>query len=140
MTFLLDTTAISEPTSLLPDAGALGWLAERQSHELFTSVLCIGEVRRGISLLAHSARRTRLETWLDGDVVPGFEDRLLPVTLDVAERWGSLVARLQRGGQAPPLIDSLIAATALVHDLSVVTHNTADFERCGIDVVNPWSA
>lgn len=138
MSLLLDTSAVSELVKKVPDHGVVDWLARQDEETIYLSVLTLGELEKGIAKLRASPRRDQLQRWLRGDVAARFADRLLPVDLSVAVRWGALTADAEKRGVPLPVIDSLIAATALEHGLSVVTRNVADFGRCGVRCVNPW--
>ena len=87
-----------------------------------------------------SNRRAELTAWLEDEIMPWFSDRALPVTLAVAERWGDLAAQCRAKGQPRPIVDSLIAATAATHGLSLATRNVADYEGLGVTILNPWDA
>ena len=101
-------------------------------------MLTLGELEKGIAKLRASARRDRLRTWVTRDLAARFANRLLPIDIPVAARWGTLTGEAEKRGVPLPVIDSLIAATALERGFSVVTRNVADFERCGVMCVNPW--
>lgn len=137
--YLLDTCVFSEIQKPRPDERVLAWMGGQDDRDLLASALTIGEIRRGIARLVPSANRRRLESWVDDTLVPSLEDRILAADLAVAEAWGDLCGESEARGRTLPVLDSLIAATALVHGLAVVTRNGADFERCGVRVVNPWS-
>lgn len=100
--------------------------------------MTIGEICKGIDTLPVSRKRTELQQWLDGDVRHWFAGRILPITEEVAERWGRLAADAKLSGRPLALVDGLIAATALEHDLVLVTRNTRDFANLGVDLLNPW--
>jgi len=136
--YLLDTCVLSELAKPRPDAGVLTWLEEEDEAQLFASVLTLGELEKGIARLPASARRTRIERWVRRDLVARFEGRLLDVDRAVAERWGAISGVSKARGTPLPVIDALIAASALAHGLEVVTRNTTDLERCGARCVNPW--
>jgi predicted nucleic acid-binding protein len=136
--FLLDTSLVSEMVKPAPQAEVLRWLAQCDEDSLFLSVLTIGELEKGIAKLDDSRRRSRLANWVHKDLVSRFGSRLLSVDLAVAVRWGSVVGDSERRGQPLPVIDSLIAATCLVHGLIVATRNHADFKRCGVECFDPW--
>lgn len=132
---LLDTNVISELRKgprCHPRVRA--WLALQDASQLFLSVLAIAEIRDGIERLRERAARqaSRLEAWLR-ETETHFHDRILPVTAEVADRWGRL-----RTSQPLPDFDRLIAATAIIHGLEIATRNVRDFERSGVPVVNPW--
>ena len=139
MNYLLDTSAVSELVKPAPDTGVTEWLAQSDEATLFLSVLTIGELQKGIAKLADGKRRTRLQSWVRRDLVDRFAGRLLPVDSQVAALWGALVGDSERKGVPLPVMDSLIAATCLVHGLTAVTRNRADFERCGVESFSPWS-
>lgn len=138
MSFLLDTSVVSELVKKVPHEGVVSWLGRQDEESLYLSVLTLGELEKGISKLRASARRDRLRTWLARELTARFADRLLPVDVPVAARWGMLTGNAEKRGTPLPVIDSLIAATALERGFSVVTRNVADFERCGVACVDPW--
>lgn len=141
MNYLLDTCAVSEFTKSQPDSGLLDWLRATPEAHLYLSTLTPGEIQRGISRLPASARRQRLQTWLDDDLQPRFAARVLPADAAVCLSWGDLRARAAHAGHTLPVVDALIAATALVHRLLLVTRNADDFVAVpGLQVVNPWAS
>ena len=113
----------------------LAWFEAAADAQLYLSVLSLGEIRKGVDRLPASARRTRLTGWLEEELPAWFGARLLPIDAAVADRWGRLLAASDR---SLPAIDSLLAATALVHGLTLVTRNVADFDVAGLNVVDPW--
>ena len=136
--FLLDTNVLSEfARTGKPDRHVDRWLKSAPEESLFASVLTFGEIRRGIELLPPGKRRTQLEYWQD-DLVATFESRLFPVTKTIADRWAVISAQAQRTGITLANIDGLIAATALSHDLTLVTRNVKDFIGIDVSLVNPW--
>ncbi len=139
MNYLLDTSAVSEVIKPQPDSAVIEWMAQADEEALYLSVLTIGELEKGIAKLADGRRRTRLQAWVRRDLVARFAGRLLPVDLLVADRWGALTGESERKGLPLPVLDSLIAATCLVHGLTAVTRNRTDFERCGVECFSPWS-
>ena len=140
MKWLLDTCVIAELPRPRPAQSVIQWLNERDEETLFLSVLTIGELERGISRLPSSTRRSTLERWLQSDVTERFGRRLLAIDAAVAARWGSISGMSEARGEPLPVVDSLIAATSLVHDCIVVTRNTRDLDRCGVRCFNPWEA
>lgn len=138
MTFLLDTCFVSELARAQPDPGVLRWLDAQQEEDLFLSVLTVGELEKGANRLRDVARRRSLLRWIHGDLRRRFADRLLAIDTDVASRWGTLCGEAERKGRRLPVIDSLLAATALAHSQIVVSRNVADFEACGAACLNPW--
>ena len=138
MSFLLDTAVISELVKKNPRKQVLDWIDGQEESALFLSVLTIGEIEKGIAKLPASARKRRLLSWIRRDLAGRFSGRLLPIDARVAARWGTIAGESEKRGTPLPVIDSLIAATALVHDLQIVTRNIHDFERCGVACVNLW--
>lgn len=138
MSYLLDTCVVSEPVRPGPDSRVIAWLRAADEHALFLSVLTVGEIRKGIARSSDSRKRRTLARWLDDELVPRFGARLLPVDLAVSRRWGEITGDTEARGVSLPVIDALLAATALEHGLAVVTRNARDFERCGVRVLNPW--
>jgi predicted nucleic acid-binding protein len=137
--FLIDTNVLSEynrPGG--PNAGVKHWLETTDRFTQHVSVITLAEIQKGIELLAEGKRRVQLEQWLQQDLEEWFSGRILPVDRHVAARWASLVAQGARGGRPLPTVDSLIAATALAHDLTIITRNTRDFEGIGASTLNPW--
>jgi len=137
--FLIDTNVLSEynrPGG--PDVGVKRWLETTDRQSQHVSVITLAEIQKGIELLAAGKRRIQLEQWLKQDLEAWFLGRILPVDREVAARWASLVAQGARAGRPLPTVDSLIAATALAYDLSIVTRNTRDFEGIGAALIDPW--
>jgi len=137
--FLLDTNIPSELTRPLPQPSVSQWLDEVDDELLYFSVVSLGEVLKGIASLPTSKRRNELQQWLDETLRPWFEGRILPVNEQIAERWGILAGQCKIKGRPLKVADGLIAATALEHDLTVVTRNVRDFEGLGVEVFNPWA-
>ncbi len=138
MSFLLDTAVVSELVRKDPSAPVLKWIGNQDEASLYLSVLTIGELEKGIARLPASARRSRLLTWVRRDLAERFGGRLLPVDMRTAARWGAITGESEKRGRPLPVIDCLIAATALVHGLTVATRNVGDFERCGAACIDPW--
>ncbi len=134
MGYLLDTCVLSELRKPRPNAKVVAWMTGLRPDEAFLSVITLGEIRRGIEL--HRAKDAQaagaLERWLRG-LETHYADRILPITAEVADRWGRLAPQ-----QPLPVSDGLIAATALVHQHTLVTRNVADFERSGVNLLNPF--
>ena len=138
MSFLLDTNVVSERTQPRPNAGVVRWLAEVDEDEVFLSVVTFAELRHGIERLPPGARRRRLDEWLSHDLPMRFEARIVGVDGAIADEWGRLVARREARGRPISAMDALIAATAQVHDLTLVTRNTADFQASVTSLLDPW--
>ena len=135
--FLLDTNIPSELTKPMPDIRVTGWVAAQDNASLYLSVVSVGELRRGFTLLPRSKRRTRLEQWFEQYLLPLFAGRILPVTQSIGDRWGVLGGECQLRGTPLNTADGMIAATALEHDLTIVTRNVKDFAGLGVAVFNP---
>lgn len=138
MKFLLDTCLISELVKKMPDATVLKWLDERDEQSLYLSVLTPGELQKGISRLSTGVRKDDLQAWIEHDLIERFEGRILDLDLETALIWGKLQGEAELKGERLPVMDSLIAATAIAHGLVVVTRNVKDIERCRARVFNPW--
>ena len=135
MSYLIATCVISELVRPKPDAAVLDWFANTPDEALFLSVLTLGEIRKGVEKLPEPQRREKLRIWLEHDLRDWVGPRILPIGPDVADHWGRLLAQ---AGRPVPAIDSLLAATALHHDLRLVTRNTKDFNYAGLEAINPW--
>lgn len=138
MNFLLDTCVLSEFTRRQPDPKVIDWLDQVDEERLFISAITIGEIQRGVERLAKSPRKTQLQIWMNEGLIRRFASRILPLDTPVMLTWGTLTARMENSGRPLPVMDSLIAATALANNLALVTRNSADFLVCGVQVVNPW--
>ncbi len=136
MSYLLDTNVISELVRPKPSKVVLAWFENIPSDALHISVLTLGEIRKGVEHMPDGVRREKLRLWLEHDLTDWFGARVLPVDMLVADRWGRLLALV---GRPVPSIDSLLAATALHHELRIVTRNQKDFDYPGLEVINPWS-
>lgn len=136
--FLLDTNVISELVKPRPEVNVTTWIESTDESLLYLSVLTLGEIRRGIAVLPQSRRRASLEAWLDKDLRARFEDRILEIDQEVADRWGLLTAAARNNGIVLPVIDGLLAATALEHNLTLVTRDTGQIPSMGVAVFNPW--
>ncbi len=135
MTFLVDANVLSEATRPAPNSKVIEWL-RRNERALAVDPIILGEIRFGIHVLPAGKRRRRLETWFDEGVA-----RIVCVPWDAATglRWAKLLAELRRSGKSLPIKDSLIAATALAHGFIVVTRNTRDFRKTGVEVLDPFA-
>jgi toxin FitB len=134
VTLLVDANVLSEPTRPDPDPGVVAWL-QRNEAEIAVDPIILGEIRFGILLLPRGRRRTRLERWFGEGV-----QRLRCLTWDPTTglRWAQLLAELRAAGRAMPIKDSMIAATALQHGIAVATRNVRDFQKAGVEVVDPF--
>ena len=127
MKYLVDANVLSEPTKPSPEPRVIDWLRGHE-RDIAVDPIILGELRFGILLLPKGRKRTALERWFDAGV-----RRLhcLPWDAETGLRWAELIAHLRRSGKAMPIKDSLIAATALTHDLTVATRNSLDFAKAG---------
>ena len=138
MRYLLDTCLFSELFKPLQNGDVVSWIERQHAADLFMSVVTVGEIQKGISKVSPSSKATRLESQFSV-FLSAFEDpQILPLDQAILRRWGVLCARSERHKVTLPVLDSLIAATALEHGLVIATRNVKDFERCGVEVVNPW--
>ena len=138
--FLLDTNCISELVRPKPEPRVLEWMEAVDETLLYLSVLTVGEIRKGLAGLTQSKRRTLLENWLEVELQPRFSGRIMPIDTAIADRWGLLTAEAKRNGKPLSIIDGLLAATALQHNLTVVSRNISDFANTHVPVLNPWEA
>jgi hypothetical protein len=136
LSYLIDTNVISELKRKTPDPSVTAWFAERPARSLYISVLTLGEVRKGIEQVTNDHRRLTLIDWLETELPLFFNGRILNLDAAVADRWGRLIAQ---AGRPLPVIDSLLAATALEHDLILVTRNNKDFQNLPVSLFNPWN-
>lgn len=137
MSYLIDTNVLSELRNRKADAKVVAWMQARPRQSLYLSVLSLGEIREGIEGVADPAFRQTLTDWLEVELRNWFLGRLLGIDEKVADRWGRVQAS---AGRTLPVIDGLLAATALEHDLTLVTRNTKDFAGLGVQRVDPWDA
>ena len=135
MTYLVDANVLSEPTKPVPNNKVIGWLTANEGNLLVDSII-VGELCVGILALPRGRKRTQLEQWF-GDVVQTLD--CLPWDATISRRWAKLVVDLKQKGDKLPLLDSMIAATALQHDLTVATRNTRDFNKTSAQVLNPFA-
>lgn len=139
MKVLLDTCVLSELRHPKGHPGVRRTVAALHEEDLFLSVISVGEILKGVSLLAEGPRKHALASWLD-TLERNYGDRILPLDRDICRCWGELTARAQRAGRPVSATDGLIAATALHHGLQFMTRDTADFEPTGVLLFNPWRA
>ena len=138
MRYLLDTNLVSEWTKPRPNAGVIEWLAQVDEDDVFLSVVTFAELRHGIERLPAGRRRKGLDAWLRSELPQRFEGRIVLIDGAIADEWGRLVARHEARGRLIQAMDGLIAATAQVHRLTLVTRNAADFQLSVKSVLNPW--
>jgi predicted nucleic acid-binding protein len=136
--YLLDTCVISELIKKEKNNKVVKWIKKRKESSLFISVLTVGEIQKGISKLPDSYKKEYLKTWIDNDLKKRFAGRILEITEEIATSWGEIQAKSESEGKKMPAIDSLIAATAIKNNLTVVTRNEKDIENSGCKSINPW--
>jgi predicted nucleic acid-binding protein len=135
--YLLDTCVISELVKPTPNRKVVDWLNELPSEALFLSAITIGEVRKGLTKLPDSGKKERLTLWLSTLLVE-YKERILSIDLLICENWGVLQGNAEKAGTRMSTIDSLIAATAYTHNLTLSTRNENDFTPSNIPIINPW--
>ena len=138
MSYLLDTNVVSEWSKPRPNPGVIEWLSQVAEDDVFLSVVTFAELRHGIERLPAGRRRRQLDKWLRGEFALRFEGRIVLIDGAIADEWGRLVARQEARGRPIAAMDGLIAATAQVHALTLVTRNAADFQVSVKAVLNPW--
>jgi predicted nucleic acid-binding protein len=129
---------VSEFTSKLPEAKVISFLNELSDMDVALSVITIGEIKNGIHSVTERRKRDKLETWFKKDLLPRFKNSIVAVDVETMIVWGEMTAALKRDGVKLPVMDSLIAAQCLQHDLCIVTRNVKDFKLTGISIKNPW--
>jgi len=139
MSYLIDTCCISELVKNKPNPNVVKWFADRDELSIYLSVITFGELRKGIEKSPDSKKKKELNRWVKEDLNQRFKNRVLNITIEEVNKWGEILAAAEKSGKPLPAIDALIAATAHVHDLSVVTRNTQDMEGSGVEVINPWT-
>lgn len=139
MNYILDTNVLSELVATRPNAKIIAWIQSVDSEQVFLSVIAVGELKKGIEKLsAETDRKVRLDHWLNEDLLVRFENHLLSIDAQTILIWGKLNARLESIGRPISAIDSLLAASALQCQFTLVTRNTAHFAQTGILLFNPW--
>lgn len=138
--FLLDTNVLSELTKSNRNPKVAAWVEATDETLLYVSVLTLGEIRKGIAALAAGMRRAELEAWLETDLRARFAGRVLPIDETVADRWGWIAGQAMGQGTPIPVIDGLLAATALQHNFTLVTRNIAHVVASHVETFNPWEA
>lgn len=139
MSFLLDTNVVSEWVKPRPDSGVVAWCASIDEDRTFISVVTLAELRHGIERLSTGRRRLRLEEWLEHELLSRFDGRILSIDAAIGDAWGKVVARADKNGHPANTMDAFLAATAEIHQLTVVTRNIEDFRKLTNSVIDPWN-
>ncbi len=140
MKYLLDTCVISELIKPKPDKKVVAWISNCDEESLYLSVITIGEIQKGIIKVQDKTRRNAIQQWLDQDLRKRFAGRLLPIDEHVALAWGLVQDEAETAGKPIPTLDGLLGATALAHNLTVVTRNEKDFTQSDARIFNPWTS
>ena len=138
MTYLLDTNVVSEWVKPRPNDNVIAWLAEASEDEIFISVCTFAELRFGVASMARGKRRDHLDEWLRSDLPARFDRRIVGIDVSIADAWGEIQTRARQKGRTINPMDGLIAATAEVLEMTLVTRNTRHFEAVGVPLLNPW--
>ena len=140
MNYLLDTCVISELIKARPTKSVVKWVESIDEPSMFISVLTLGEIHKGITKLPASKKKKTLQEWVSNDLYQRFDNRIIAVSIEIARIWGEVQGKAEKKGERMPAIDSLIAATAIACDFTVVTRNAADMENSGVQIHNPWNS
>lgn len=139
MKFLLDTCVISELVKARPQTSVIEWIDSTKEEQIYLSSLTIGEIFQGIELIPNGKKKDKFLNWVNIDLLNRFQEKIIPITFEVAQKWGEISGVSEKAGKKLPVIDSLIAATGITFSLIVVTRNIKDLERTGAKILNPWS-
>jgi len=137
--FLLDTCVISELVKARPQTSVIEWIDSTKEEQIYLSSLTIGEIFQGIELIPNGKKKDKFLNWVNIDLLNRFQEKIIPITFEVAQKWGEISGVSEKAGKKLPVIDSLIAATGITFSLIVVTRNIKDLERTGAKILNPWS-
>ena len=138
MMYLLDTNILSEMMAAAPARAVAAWISRQPIESLFTAAVCQAEILAGVAIMPDGRRRTDLETAAQAMFLEDFEGRVLPFDISAAVAYADIFAERRRSGRPTATSDLMIASVARVHGADVVTRNVADFEGCGVGLVNPW--
>lgn len=138
MAYLLDTCTISEMVSVKPNENVLRWFEHQAEETLYLSVITSGEIQKGINQLAKGKRKLKIEAWYFDELVPKFQGRIINLDEKTMATWAKMIAELKIQGIARPSFDSLIEATALHHNLILVTRNEKNFQKSKVSILNLW--
>jgi toxin FitB len=136
--FLLDTNVISEPKQKIPNAKVLAWLSAHTVDNSFLSVITLGEIEQGIVTLGDTKRAKSYREWLEDELKVIYSDRILNVDNRIMSTWGQITGEALNQGRPASFFDSLLAATAITHQLTLVTRNVKDVSMFNVNTFNPW--
>lgn len=140
MNYLLDTCVISELAKSKPNPTLVEWAVRQDASRCYISSITLGEIQKGISKLPDSTRKSDLQTWLNRDLRERFVGRTIAIADNEALLWGTMMASAEAEGKPMPVVDSLLAAAALFHGMTLVTRNTRDIQASGVKLLNPWES
>ena len=138
MNYLLDTCLISELARPEPNKQVVEWVLNENETKFYVSVLTFGELHKGIEKLPKSKKKEELRIWVENELTNRFQNRIIGIDMRVSTTWGKILCITEKKGKPMPAIDSLIAATGIAYDLTIVTRNLADMEQSGVKLLNPW--
>ncbi len=139
MAYLIDTNVISETFKPRPEPRVIDWIGRQVAHDLFLASISLGELVRGVRRMKDGERRKRFERWIDHDLAAQFQSRILPFDREAAVIWGDIMGDGDRTGRPKPMVDAQIAAVALRHGLTLITHNIRDFAGMEVGTLDPWA-
>ena len=139
MNYLLDTCLLSELAKPKPNEKVVDWVLGENETSFYVSVLTFGELHKGVEKLPESKKKEELRNWIENELKNRFRNRIIGIDMRVSILWGKIQSLAEKKGKPMPAIDSLIAATGIAHDLTVVTRNATDMEQSGVNLLNPWS-
>jgi toxin FitB len=138
MNYLLDTCLISELSKLKPNEKVVDWVLSENETNFYVSVLTFGELHKGVQKLPESKKKEELQVWIEDELKNRFQNRIIGIDMRVSILWGKIQCFAEKKGKPMPSIDSLIAATGIAYELTVVTRNVTDMEQSGVKLLNPW--
>ncbi|MFO8112672.1 MAG: type II toxin-antitoxin system VapC family toxin [Desulfosalsimonadaceae bacterium] len=138
MNYLLDTCLIAELAKSKPDKKVVDWVLSENETSFYISVLTFGELHKGVEKLPESEKKEELRIWIENELKNRFQNRIIRIDMRVSILWGKIQRFAEKNGKPMPAIDSLIAATGIAYDLTVVTRNVTDMEQSGVKLLNPW--
>jgi predicted nucleic acid-binding protein len=139
MNYLLDTCLISELAKSDPHKKVIDWVLSENETSFYLSVLTFGELHKGVEKLPESNKKDILRIWMEDELKNRFQNRVIGIDMRVSVIWGKIQCTAEKKGKKMPAVDSLIAATGIAHDLTIVTRNISDMEQSGVKLLNPWS-